>query len=158
MTPEPNNRWFRLLLLTLLAALAVSTIVLATMRHGNEMQATIADSRERRPPAKGCTVEDIFGKGEIADARIVYPDPNSPATATVSLDQRGVTELFSNLTREPNPLPWAIIATVEFRRNDRGYELLIFKISDEELGVRVDNRHYFRGLKMSAFMSYKPDE
>ena len=59
---------------------------------------------------------------------------------------------FHGMVVEPNPKKWPAFGRLDFKLDGRATEAPVVKISDDELGVQIDNQ-VFRGLNKSEFLA-----
>jgi len=82
-------------------------------------------------------------------------DSETEWQADVPPDRFGLlASLFDNARKDPNPLPWEIIAELDVKlKSDRVIHVIIFHISSPPSGFKIDNE-YYRGGTIEQFSRF----
>ena len=99
-----------------------------------------------------------FGSGHITDAYLIRYGADASEVRRVPLDVLYTSPewAFHGMIAEPNPDKWPAFGKLEFKLDGRAAEAPILRISDDELGLQVDNQ-VFRGLSKSELLTFFRD-
>jgi hypothetical protein len=102
--------------------------------------------------------EALFGTGHITDACLIRYSPDDSKVNRVPLCFLYTSPewAFHGMIAEPSPDKWPAFGKLEFKLDGRAAEAPILRISDDELGVQLDNQ-VFRGLSKGKLLTFFRD-
>jgi hypothetical protein len=101
--------------------------------------------------------EALFGTAKITDAYLIRYVPGvKPRLVPLDFTYSDPEFAFHDMFIEPSPGEWPPFARFGFKLDGRETVVEILKVSDDELGLKV-NYQYFRGLRKDKFLNIFSD-